>query len=191
MNFASCYRHVPGAFTRLGSTMNTSALVRSAGLALVLLLSALAPAVSATEFTEPKPGLHTGAQPTQEDLAALSRQGVRTVIDLRTDEEDRGFDEAAVVERHGMRYVQLPIGGANDLTAENATLLKQALDHSGDGVLLHCASGNRVGALLALMAAQHEDATPAEALDLGKRAGLKSLEPAVAEKLGATPSPFP
>ncbi|WP_368563393.1 sulfur transferase domain-containing protein [Pseudoxanthomonas sp. UTMC 1351] len=169
--------------------MNTSTLTRSAGFALALLLSVFAPTASATEFTEPKPGLHTGAQPTPNDLAALSRQGVRTVIDLRTDEEDRGFDEAAEVERQGMHYVRLPIGGADDLTAENATLLKQALDQSGDGVLLHCASGNRVGALLAMMAAQHEDATPAEALELGKRAGLKSLEPTVVEKLGATDSP--
>lgn len=169
--------------------MNTSNLIRLAGLALVLLLSVLASAASATEFAEPKPGLHTGAQPTPEDLAELSRKGVRTVIDLRTDEEDRGFDEATQVERYGMRYLQLPIGGADDLTTENATRLKQALDQSGDGVLLHCASGNRVGALLALMAAQHEDATPDEALELGKRAGLKSLEPAVVEKLKAADSP--
>lgn len=156
---------------------------------MVLLFAALATTASATEFAEPRPGLHTGAQPTPKDLTTLSQQGVRTVIDLRTDEEDRGFDEAAEAERQGMRYVRLPIGGADDLTAENATILKQALDQSGDGVLLHCASGNRVGALLALMAARHEDATPAEALELGRRAGLKSLEPAVAEKLEATPSP--
>jgi uncharacterized protein (TIGR01244 family) len=169
--------------------MNTSNLIRSAGLASVLLRAALAATASATEFAELRPGLHTGAQPTREDLAEFSRQGVRTVIDLRTDEEDRGFDEATEVERRGMRYVRLPIGGADDLTAENATALKKTLDQSGDGVLLHCASGNRVGALLALMAAQHESATPAEALDFGRRAGLKSLEPAVAEKLGATASP--
>jgi uncharacterized protein (TIGR01244 family) len=169
--------------------MDISILIRSTGLALVLLFASLAPLARATEFTEPKPGLHTGGQPTAEDLAAFSRQGVRTVIDLRTDEEDRGFDEAAEAKRQGMRYVRLPIGGAGDLTSENAALLKQALDESGDDVLLHCASGNRVGALLALMKAQHEDATPAEALEFGKRAGLKSLEPAVAEKLGATPSP--
>ena len=169
--------------------MNTSNLIRSAGLAWVLLLAALATTAGATEFAEPRPGLHTGAQPTSQDLAEFSRQGVRTVIDLRTDGEDRGFDETTEVERLGMRYVRLPIGGADDLTAENATALKTALDQSGDGVLLHCASGNRVGALLALMAAQHESATPAEALDFGKRAGLKSLEPTVAEKLGATPSP--
>ncbi len=169
--------------------MNISLLIRSTGLALALLFAALAAPASATEFTEPKPSLHTGGQPTAEDLATLSRQGVRTVIDLRTDEEDRGFDEAAEVARQGMRYVRLPIGGAGDLTSENAALLKQALDGSGDNVLLHCASGNRVGALLALMKVQHENATPAEALEFGKRAGLKSLEPAVAEKLGATPSP--
>lgn len=168
--------------------MNTTSLVRSAALTLALLFAGMAPIAGATEFTEPRPGLHTGGQPTAADLAALSRQGVRTVIDLRSDDEDRGFDEAADVKSHGMRYLRLPIGGAGDVTPANASALKQALDQSGDGVLLHCASGNRVGALLALMAAQHENATTEEALELGKRAGMKSLEPVVVERL-RTPSP--
>lgn len=169
--------------------MNTPLFVRTATLALALFLGALAPMAGATEFAEAKPGLRTGGQPTAQDLATLSRQGVRTVIDLRTDAEDRGFDEAAEAKKQGMRYQRLPIGGAGDLTAESATALKQALNQSGDGVLLHCASGNRVGALLALMAARHEGATPAQAMELGKRAGLTSLAPVVAEKLGAAPTP--
>ena len=157
-------------------------------------LLALTFAAQAGEIMQPRPGLHTAGQPSLEQIDALAAQGVRTVIDLRTDGEDRGYDEAAELESRGLAYRRLPIAGAQDLTPANAAALKRLLDAGGDGVLLHCASGNRVGALLALMAAQQEGATPEQALELGRRAGLKSLAPAVEEKLGhaasaARPSP--
>lgn len=146
-----------------------------------LLLLALQ--VQAGDFTQPRPGLHTGGQPTAEQLADFSKQGVRTVIDLRAPGEDRGYDEAAVAGQHGMRYERLPIAGADDLTAANAAALKKLLQDGGDNVLLHCASGNRVGALLALMAKQEEGASNEKALELGRQAGLKSLAPVVEQKL--------
>jgi len=157
----------------------------------VVLLAALPAFAHAGEFPQPRPGLHTGGQPSLEQLDALAKQGVRTVIDLRGDGEDRGYDEAAELQRRDLRYLKLPIGGAQDLTPANAAALKRLLVESGDGVLLHCASGNRVGALLALMAAQEERLPPAQALDLGRAAGLKSLAPAVAEKLGVPAEPKP
>lgn len=153
------------------------------------LCAAALPAALASGFAQPRPGLHTGGQPMPEQLEQLAQGGVRTVIDLRTPGEDRGFDQAAHAEALGLRYITLPIDTADGLTPANATVLKQLLEDSGDGdVLLHCGSGNRVGALLAMIAAQHEGATPEEALALGRQAGLTSLEPRVAEKLGVVAS---
>lgn len=152
------------------------------------LLLAAAFAAPATDFAQPRPGLHTGGQPTPDDLAALKQQGVHTVIDLRGAEEDRGFDEAAQAQELGLRYLTLPISGKDSLTPANADALHSMLEEAGDGVLLHCGSGNRVGALLALRAAHNEGLPPEAALKLGRQAGLKSLEPAVAEKLAA-PAP--
>ncbi len=164
---------------------------RSCRNAIVLFaLLCIAPA-HAGEFPQPRPGLHTGGQPSLEQLDALAAQGVRTVIDLRADGEDRGYDEAAELQRRNLRYLRLPITGAQDLTPANAAALKRLLAESGDGVLLHCASGNRVGALLALMAAQEEGLPAAEAMALGEQAGLKSLAPVVAGKLGLAPAPKP
>ena len=137
----------------------------------------------AAEFTQPRPGLHTGGQPALDDLARLRAEGVRTVIDLRGPQEERGYDEAAEARRLGMEYVAMPIAGKDDLTPENAKALHALLKQREGGVLLHCASGNRVGALLALGAAQVDGASTEEALALGRAAGLKSLEPAVVERL--------
>ncbi len=158
---------------------------------LFTLLLCIAGCVQAGDFAQPRPGLRTGGQPTLEQLDALPAQGVRTVIDLRPDSEDHGYDEARELQQRKLKYLRLPIAGAQDLTPANAAALKKLLDESGDGVLLHCASGNRAGALLALMAAQEEHLPPAQALELGKQAGMKSLTPVVSERLGLPPEPRP
>ena len=142
------------------------------------------------KFAEPRDGLRTGGQPDAHDLAALRAQGVRTVIDLRGTGEDRGFDEAAEAARLGMAYVALPVAGKDEVTPARADALQALLDRHGDGVLVHCASGNRAGALLALAAAR--SGMPADdALAFGRKAGLTSLEPVVAAQLATAGAPRP
>lgn len=148
-----------------------------------LLACCLSLAAQATDFAQLQPGLHTGGQPSQEDLARLKSEGVRTVIDLRGPQEDRGYDEAAEARRMGMTYIALPITGKDDITPAKAKALGELLKAQDGDVLLHCASGNRVGALLALNAAAR-GIPREEALELGRKAGLKSLEPVVVEQLG-------
>jgi len=80
------------------------------------MLLGIALSAHAGDFPQPHPGLHTGGQPSLEQLDALAAQGVRTVIDLRTDGEDRGYDEAAELQRRDLRYLRLPIAGPRDLT---------------------------------------------------------------------------
>ena len=156
---------------------------RTASLLLSALLCAASFAATAHDFVQPRPGLHTGGQPSRDDLARLQAEGVRTVIDLRAPQEDRGYDQAAEVRRLGMDYIALPIAGKDDITPANAAALHALLKERDGEVLLHCASGNRVGALLALAAVQVDGASPEAALTLGRAAGLKSLEPVVMERL--------
>ncbi len=138
------------------------------------------------EFHAYAPGLHAGGQPTPDDLARLRAIGVRSVINLRAPGEDCAFDEAAEAARLQLAYDALPVGGADDLTpraVERFGALLDAARARGD-VLVHCASGNRVGALVALHAAAR-GAPPADALALGRAAGLAALEPVVAHRLEA------
>ena len=157
-------------------------MTRFALLLSTLLAGCLSLAAHATDFTQPQPGLHTGGQPLQEDLVRLKSEGIRTVIDLRGAQEDRGYDEAAEAQRLGLAYIALPIAGKDDITPANAKALGELLRAQEGDVLLHCASGNRVGALLALDAAAR-GIPREEALELGRAAGLKSLEPVAAEQL--------
>jgi protein tyrosine phosphatase (PTP) superfamily phosphohydrolase (DUF442 family) len=81
-----------------------------------------------------------------------------------------------------MTYVNLPIDGATDVTYANASALDELLANAEGPVLLHCASSNRVGALLALRAKQR-GADNASALELGVAGGLGGLEATVEKKL--------
>lgn len=121
-------------------------------------------------------------QPDEETLTIARDAGFVAVIDLRGEEEERGIDEAAAVEALGLQYVSLPVSGADDVTFENAAELDRLLGQFDGPVLLHCASGNRVGALVALRASA-AGASADDAIAAGKAAGLTRLEPAVTERL--------
>lgn len=144
--------------------------------ALAALLTMAVPAVADTlPFAQPRPQLYSAGQPSAAQLQQAADAGVTTVIDLRQPDEDRGFDETAAAERLGLRYVRIPVAGAAGLTDANAHALRTALAQSSGPVLVHCASGNRAGALLALVRAR--DGAPVDqALQLGRDAGMTSLE---------------
>ncbi|MGE8287687.1 MAG: beta-lactamase hydrolase domain-containing protein [Stenotrophomonas sp.] len=144
-------------------------------LLLAVLASANAMATDAP-LRQPRPQLLTAGQPSAQQLRDAARSGVTTVIDLRRPDEDRGYDESAQAEQLGLRYVRLPIAGAADLTTANARTLQRLLAQDDGTTLLHCASGNRAGALLALLNARLEGASTDDALQLGRAAGMTSLE---------------
>lgn len=128
--------------------------------------------------------LHVSGQPTPEAVARLAEAGISVLIDLRPDAETPGVDKKANATAAGLTYHALPIASPADLTRENVAAFDQLLKQSADkGVLMHCASGNRVGAMLALRAHWIEGKSPEEALAIGKAAGMTSMADAVAEKL--------
>lgn len=135
----------------------------------------------------PHDGFVSSGQPSAEVLKIFADAGYGTIVDMRMPDEDRGMDEAAVIEGLGMTYITFPIGSAEDLSFENAAKLDELMSGLEQPVLLHCGSGNRVGALIALRA-KANGASNEEALAVGKAAGMTRLEKAVREKLGMAPS---
>lgn len=150
--------------------------------------SAVTAPAAVLKLHAPLPGLYTSGQPAATDWAAIRARGVTTVINLRAPEETPGRDEAAEVEAAGMRYLDIPVAGAEGINADNARLLHAALAPShGAGVLVHCSTGNRAGALLALEQADFDGLAPQAALELGRKAGVTKLEPVLKKALGITP----
>ncbi len=152
-------------------------------------LGALAPlsdAAAPAYRNFPLAGVMTSGQPTAAALETLAAQGYATVIDLRAASEERGFDEAATVEKLGMKYASLPIAGADGVTYENARALDRLLAEAQGPVLLHCSTANRAGAMLALRARMRGDGVDA-ALALGVRSGVTGLKPVVERVLQESP----
>lgn len=139
-------------------------------------------------LAQPSTGLYTGGQPDDGAWERLKAQGVTMVVNLRSDEEMHGSDEAERVGAAGMTYVHLPVAGAADVDAAHAARLHRILANASGKVLVHCASGNRVGALLAIDAAARRGLDVGAALAYGRSAGLTSLEPRVREVLATLPA---
>lgn len=144
-----------------------------------------APALGILNEKHPLPGVTTGGQPTVEQLAAAKAAGYKTIVNLRPAGEFPELDEAAEAKKLGIGYVYLPIAGPADLTEANAAAVLALLrDESQQPMLVHCGSGNRVGALVAIGSRKIEGSSAEEALARGQEAGLTTLEPAVRQVLG-------
>lgn len=118
-----------------------------------------------------------------EKVAKAAEAGIEHIINLQP-EAELTFDEKATVEAAGMDYTHLPISGADDLKQLNLLEFDKALRaHHGKKTLLHCGSGNRVGACVALRAGWLRGRKMDTAMQRGKEHGLDSLEEEVRMRL--------
>ena len=147
----------------------------------------LAPEIAALDIRnvhQLSPDLLTGGQLRKEQMTQLHQLGYRTFINLRqADEQGTGWEEE-VAAAEGIVFRRLPVAGKRDITRRNAQQLARLLEEAGDEpVAIYCASGNRVGALLALKAHYLDGLNVEEAVVYGVKAGMTRLEPIVRGRL--------
>jgi protein tyrosine/serine phosphatase len=127
-------------------------------------------------------GLYRGGQPTEKGFQLLKEKGVKTVINLRAEDDS----EAHIVERLGMRYFRIPVDRVRPWSqmppgaiAKYFELINNPQNYP---IFFHCRRGaDRAGAFAALyrMAIQDwsADKAYAEARNIGMRwyyVGLRS-----------------
>ncbi len=118
-----------------------------------------------------------------EKITALAKSGVELVINLQPDDE-LTFDEAVAVEQAGMSYEHLPINGAAELKQLKILAFDNILrQHHGKKIVMHCGSGNRVGAAIALRAGWLRGRKMDTAMERGRSHGLTKLEQEVHNRL--------
>ena len=128
-------------------------------------------------------GVISAGQPSVEQLKSAADAGVKTIVNLCVPGEC-GWDEAATVKQLGMRYIAIPVCGAADINEANAKILHEVVEEPTNyPMVIHCGSGNRVGALFALKAFHAEGCDPEKAIEKGRLAGLTMLEPHVRQCL--------
>lgn len=135
--------------------------------------------------------------PTEAGLRRMAREGVKTVIDLRRDDEPLG-DEGKLVESLGMKYYRVPMK-SDEMTSDQANAFLEAMELAGNQpVMIHCAGGSRAGAMYGLYLGARGVCSAEEAVRRAREAGMKNeqlgsdvrnyLEEAAARRV-ATPSP--
>lgn len=119
----------------------------------------------------------------EEKVAALAKAGVELVINLQS-EDELSFNESAAVERAGMSYEHLPINGAEELKQLKILAFDNILrQYHGKKMAVHCGSGNRVGAAIALRAGWLRGRKMDTAMERGRSHGLTKLEQEVHNRL--------
>lgn len=170
--------------------------MKSAALLAILLLAFAANAdeggqsvhVSLDDIVEaghvvPVDGITSSGQPDATSLKVFADSGYAVVIDMRGPDEDRGMEDfSGAVEAAGMEYVTFPVVGKDAISFETAQELDELLLGIDGPVLMHCGSGNRVGAVLALRESLN-GADDEAAIAYGESAGMTRLEPVVRKVL--------
>jgi protein tyrosine/serine phosphatase len=97
------------------------------------------------------PWLYRGAQPSEQGFALLAGMGVKTIVDLR-DEEELAKKEQALVEKLGMTFVRIPIRGSKAPNDEQVRKFRGLFDDwRAYPIFVHCQRGaDRTGALIAV-----------------------------------------
>ncbi len=119
--------------------------------------------------------LYFSEQPDEAALKAARSRGVTTVINLRSPGETE-WNEKEVVEQMGLEYVNIPIRKKSDTLDQDAikAISKAVAQQGGRPVLLHCSSGNRASAWLAVHLVDDHDLDVESALGVARKTGLTS-----------------
>jgi uncharacterized protein (TIGR01244 family) len=97
-----------------------------------------------------------GAEPDDAEYGNLASLGIKTVIDLRSDDVDQ--EDELLVERAGMKYVQIPMTTRVAPTQANIDQFLQIVESAENlPVYVHCVGGkHRTGVMTAIYRMTHE-----------------------------------
>jgi uncharacterized protein (TIGR01244 family) len=133
------------------------------------------------------PGLEVTGRLDRDDIAALAKAGVRTIINNRPDDEDPGQLAAAEARRlaaaHGIAYHHIPVTAAT-LSRADVDAFSEALQAAEQPVVAHCRSGTRSTLLWALTRMRAGE-DPVGLVAAAARHGIDiAALPAIAARLG-------
>jgi tyrosine-protein phosphatase SIW14 len=116
--------------------------------------------------------VYRGGQPGSEAWQSLAKMGVKTVIDLRREDEHSTATEAQEVASAGMSYVNVPMKGVVAPTNEQIGKVL-ALLNTKEPVFVHCKRGaDRTGAVIACYRIAHDGWQRERALEEAKSYGM-------------------
>jgi|SRR5262245_24591043 len=158
---------------------------------------------STSSFTEPlstkdiprfhmiAAGLYRGGQPGHDGFEFLKKNGIKTVINLRTEN-----DEEVIVKKLGMNYVHIPISIAMWSTIPDAAIdqyFKVLNDPANYPIFFHCRRGaDRTGALAGFYRISYQGWEPGKAYSEARSIGMRWWFQAIKQQIqNFKKEPFP
>lgn len=118
--------------------------------------------------------LYRGAQPQRGGLKKLSETGIRTIVNLRSDDEHAEAEEQEA-RSLGLHYVNIPMGRAGRPTSEQVERVLSIIEApESQPVFVHCQRGaDRTGTIIAIYRIVHDGWTAERALDEAEHYGMR------------------
>jgi len=135
-------------------------------------------------------GLYRGGQPRHDGFVYLQKNGIKTVINLRTEN-----DEEVIVKKLGMNYVHIPMSIAPWSKIPDAAIeqyFKVLNDPANYPIFFHCRRGaDRTGALAGFYRIAYQGWEPSKAYSEARSIGLRWWFPAIKQQInGFKPESF-
>jgi uncharacterized protein (TIGR01244 family) len=149
-------------------------------LAALLLSVSVWPALAETpaipNFHQVNEHVFRGGQPAPDTWQSLAKIGIKTVIDLRREDEHSTAEEAQAVAAAGMNYINVPMKGVVSPTNQQIAKVLEVLN-SQEPVFVHCKRGaDRTGTVIACYRISHDRWQRQQALQEAKSLGMGSLQ---------------
>lgn len=158
--------------------MYKSLRIISTALALLMAVTAASAQDEATykelpNFHQVNANLFRGGQPKEGGFQRLASLGIKTVVNLRDDDE-RARQEEAEVKAAGMRYFNTPLDGLGRPSEEKVERILAIISApENQPVFVHCKRGSdRTGTVIAVYRIAHDGWTSEQAKAEAKRYGL-------------------
>ena len=117
--------------------------------------------------------LYFSEQPDAAGISEAKNAGVEVVINLRSPQE-MDWDEAGAVTQEGLTYYQVPISGEGSSfdSGSMRRISELVQQHHGQPIWLHCSTGNRASAWLAIHLALDHHMNVDQSIVLARKSGL-------------------
>jgi uncharacterized protein (TIGR01244 family) len=151
----------------------TRALIAMAGVLIAAVVIAAQGVAGIDRFHRISDRVAVGAQPTSEQIDALSDEGFNAIINLREEVEFNDTSQAHEARVRGIQFIRIPVSKQNPSDAAVKKFLAETDEEGIYPLYIYCEEGNRAAAFWMIRRVVRDGWTVANAEAEATKAGLE------------------